>query len=65
MFCIFRDANPPYLIGRLPILEIFCPILTPKFGNLPISGKFCTIEVACNFENLPIFFVEYSLFSEC
>ena len=26
-----------------------------KFGNLPVSGKFCAIEVACNFENLPIF----------
>ena len=29
--------------------------MTPKFGNLPISGKFCAIESACNLENLPIF----------
>ena len=33
----------------------FLFILTPKFGNLPISGKFYAIEVACNFENLLIF----------
>ena len=54
-----RDANPPNLIGRLLIF-----VLTPKFGNLPISGKFCAIEVACNFENLPFLF-ESSLFAGC
>ena len=47
-----RDANPLYLIGRL---HIFVNIFVPKFGNLPISGKLCAIEVSCNFENLPIF----------
>ena len=40
-------------------------ILTLKFGRLPISGKFCATEVACNFENLPVFLFESSLFSAC
>ena len=40
---------------RLPIFANILSILTPKFGNLPISGKLCAIEVACNFENLRTF----------
>ena len=33
----------------------FLSILTPKFGNLPISGKLCVIKVAGYIENFPIF----------
>ena len=46
------------LITEMPTLlfiESFLSTSTPKYGNLPISGKFCAIEFACNFENLPIF----------
>ena len=45
----------PISVGDSLFLKTFLPILTPKFGNCPISGKFCAIEVACNFENLSIF----------
>ena len=47
----------------LPISEggsLVSSILTPKFSNLPISGKFCAIEVVCNLEILPIFLLEIS-----
>ena len=53
-----KYANPLYLLGRLPIfVNIF---VHKKFGNLPISGKFCATEVSCNFESLPIFLFESS-----
>ena len=49
--------TPSHFRGRLLIFcKHFFSILTPKFGNLPVSGKFCAIEVGCNFENLPISF---------
>ena len=55
-FCLSRRSEifqreAPYFC------EHFLPILTPKFGNLTLSGKFCTIEVACKFEDLAIFCV--------
>ena len=37
--------------------EHFLPILTLKLGNLTLFGKFCAIEVACKFEDFPIFCV--------
>ena len=43
----------------------FLSILTPKFGNLFIFGKFCDIEVACNFKKPSNFLLEPSLFSGC
>ena len=43
----------PFWYGGSLFCKHFCPGLTSKFGNLLISGKFCAIEVACNFENLP------------
>ena len=47
----------------MKLLELFLSILTPKFGNLPVSGKLCAIEVACNyFENLPMFCLKLPYF---
>ena len=52
---LYRDANHSYVIGGSLFCKHFCSILTPEFCNVPISGKFCPIEVACNFENPSIF----------
>ena len=40
---------------ELSIFLTFLSIFVSKFINLCISGKFCAIEVACNFHNLHIF----------
>ena len=45
--------------GSVSSFKTFLSILTPKYGNLPISGKFCAIEVACNIENLPTFCMDH------
>ena len=50
-----------YLQNKTTHSRDFCPILTPKFGNLPISGNFCAIEIACKFWK-PLFLFESSLF---
>ena len=52
-----RDANPPYLIGRLPIfVNIFVHFhFDIQIWQPPYFGKFCAIAVAWNFKNVPIF----------
>ena len=45
----------PISEGGSLFFKTFLSILTPKFGNLPISGMFCATEVAFNFENLSYF----------
>ena len=50
-----QSPPPPHFRGRLLILLTFCPFWHP-IGNLSISGKFCTIEVACNLKT-SLFFV--------
>ena len=49
-----RDPNPSYFRGRFPNFVNICVHFDTQIWQLRYSGKFCAIEVACNFENLPI-----------